>query len=207
MGVNTNYLGHVDIVPGLNKAEYDYLNAFSRTRRSVRPGGPYAVEPADPHSGDVDRYNAVNPGQPGYWCQWAPCPHGCCLSWNGHEKFYAGPAWLQYVIDHFLRAGAMARTSGDPQFVDFTFNHRVDGVIVGEQQDQRELFALDVVDGDVSTSILRRGDPVWGQAGFRDLSDRPWMDDEPRTEWSNDLQARVPICAEAQAKARGLGGW
>jgi hypothetical protein len=45
MGVSTNYLGHVEIVPSLNQAEYDYLHAFARSRRSYRPGGPYAVTP------------------------------------------------------------------------------------------------------------------------------------------------------------------
>jgi hypothetical protein len=93
MGVNTDYLGHVEIVPNLNQAEYDYLHAFARSRRSHRPGGPYAVSPEDPHTGngkrEVERYNQIADGQPGYWCQWVPCPHGCCLVWNGHEKFYA----------------------------------------------------------------------------------------------------------------------
>jgi hypothetical protein len=37
MGVSTNYLGHVEIVPSLNQAEYDYLHAFACTRRSYRP--------------------------------------------------------------------------------------------------------------------------------------------------------------------------
>jgi hypothetical protein len=62
--------------------------------------------------------------QPGYWCQWVPCPHGCCLVWNGHEKFYAGQAWLQYLIDHFLRRGAHAQTSGDPQFAELLLTTR-----------------------------------------------------------------------------------
>jgi hypothetical protein len=36
-------------MPSLNQAEYDYLHAFARSRRSYRPGGPYAVSPEDPH--------------------------------------------------------------------------------------------------------------------------------------------------------------
>ena len=131
MGANTHYLGHVDMVPPLNKAEYDYLMAFSESRRTARPGGPYAVTPKDPSTGsgaaDVDRYNSICAGQPGFWCQWTPCPHGCCLNWDGREKFHAGPAWLQYLIDHFLRPGALAQNSGDAQFADFTFDHQVNG--------------------------------------------------------------------------------
>jgi hypothetical protein len=45
MGVNTDYLGHVEIVPNLNQAEYDYLHAFARSRRSYRSGGPYVSYP------------------------------------------------------------------------------------------------------------------------------------------------------------------
>ena len=51
MGVNTDYLGHVEIVPNLNQAEYDYLHALARSRRSYRSGGPNAVIPEDPHDG------------------------------------------------------------------------------------------------------------------------------------------------------------
>ena len=146
MGVNTEYLGHVEIVPALNKAEHDYLIAFADSRRTVRPGGPYAVTPPDPDRGNSDaavrRYNLICDGQPGYWCQWTPCPHGCCLTWDGVEKFYAGQAWLQYLIDHFLRPGALAQRSGDPQFADFTFDHQLNGVVVGEQQNLRELFII-----------------------------------------------------------------
>jgi hypothetical protein len=53
MGVSTNYLGHFEIVPSLNQAEYDYLHAFARSRRSYRPEGPYAVSPEDPHAEGV----------------------------------------------------------------------------------------------------------------------------------------------------------
>jgi hypothetical protein len=72
VGVNTDYLGHVEIVPSLNQAEYDYLVAFARSRRSYRPGGPYAVIPEDPHTGsserEVERYNQIADGQPGFYC-------------------------------------------------------------------------------------------------------------------------------------------
>jgi hypothetical protein len=41
MGVNTDYLGHVEIVPNLSQAESDYQHAFARSRRSYRRAGPY----------------------------------------------------------------------------------------------------------------------------------------------------------------------
>ena len=207
MGVNTEYLGHVEIVPALNKAEYDYLMAFADSRRTVRPGGPYAVTPRDPDHGKSDaavrRYNQICDGQPGYWCQWTPCPHGCCLTWDGVEKFYAGQAWLQYLIDHFLRSGALAQRSGDRQFADFTFDHQLNGVVVGEQQDLRELFILWVNDCEISRSVLRPGDPDYGQPGYLGLDDRPWLPDKPRERWDNDLQSWVPVTR----LGRPSGGW
>jgi hypothetical protein len=180
VGVNTDDLGHVEIVPSLNQAEYDYLLAFVRSRRSYRSGGPYAVIPEDPHTGsnerEVQRYNQIADGQPGHWCQWIPCPHGCCLVWDGREKFYAGASWLQYLIEHFLRRGAKAQGSGDPQFGAFSFDHEMNGVIVGEQGDSRELFLLRVQQDEVTREILRPGDPTlpW-ESGFRGLDDRPWL--------------------------------
>ena len=83
MGVSTTYIGRVDIVPGLNQSEYDYLRAFAYSRRCFRPAGPYAVIPAHPDYGRgeqaVELSNKIADGQPGYWCQWRLCPHGCCL--------------------------------------------------------------------------------------------------------------------------------
>ena len=119
------------------------------------------------------------------------------------EKFYAGQAWLQYLIDHFLRPGALAQHSGDPQFADFTFDHQLNGVVVGENQDLRELFILWVNDGEVSRSVLRPGDPDYGQPGYLGLDDRPWLPDKPRERWDNDQQSWVPVTR----LGRPSGGW
>ena len=92
----------------------------------------YEVEPADPPTRttdiDTERHNSIAEGQPSLWCQWTPCPQGCCLGWDGHEKFYAGTLWMQ---------------------------------------DNRELFAIWVIDGEVSREVLRRGDPMpWDEPGW-----------------------------------------
>lgn len=123
MGVTTRYLGHVEISPPLDQAEYDSLRWFSRSRRSFREAGPYAVFPDDPHEeaptlhGDAaaERYNRLVEGRPSSWCQWVPCPRGCCLSWNGREKFYAGGSWLQYLIDHSFGPARWRRRTGTPR--------------------------------------------------------------------------------------------
>ena len=134
--------------------------------------------PADPEpgssDGEVDRYDSVVRGQPSLWCQWVPCSQGCCLSWNGHEKLYGGASWLQYLMDHFLRPGAEAASSRGRQFSGFTFDHRMDGIIAGRQEDTRELFLLRVEDSRLSQQVLRRGDPT------------PWDD------WWTSPRAGIP---------------
>jgi hypothetical protein len=203
MGVTTRYLGHISIDPPLNQDEYDYLRLFARSRRSFRDGGPYEVFPLDPGEeaptlhGDeaAERANRIADGQPGYWCQWVPCPRGCCLGWDGREKFYAGGAWLQYLIDHFLRPGAAAGATGGSWFRGFTFDHDLNGVVVGEQGDNRELFSLTVVHGDVVQTTLRRGEPMPWDAGYVEIPELPWLGHEA------SLEERERREAEARAVA------
>jgi hypothetical protein len=163
MGYTTDFVGHLDIEPGLNQDETEYLTAFARSRRFDRVEGPYAVpgNPAVDEYGTVpsERYNRVAPGQPQLWCQWVPCWDGCCLSFDGHEKFYAPDPWLTYLIDHFLRPGAHAASSGLSQFEHFTFDHHVDGMVIGCRRDTKELFAIVVENNRVATEILRPGGP------------------------------------------------
>ena len=163
MGYTTDYLGHIDIAPSLNEAELGYLDMFSRSRRWSRPGGPYAV-PSDPDADEAadsgDRaFNIPPEGQPGLWCDWVPCWDGCCLSFEGSERFYAPVPWLRYLIDHFLKPGATAAAGTDPRFVSFTFDHVLDGMVVGCRRDTKELFAVTVRHNVVRTEVLRRADP------------------------------------------------
>ena len=164
MGYTTDFIGHIDIEPGLNQDEIEYLTAFSESRRYDREDGPYAV-PGNPFAetrtgrGDIeiDRYNRVAPGQPELWCQWEPCWSGCCFSFDGTEKFYQPVRWMEYLIEHFLRPGALASTTRDPQFEHFTFDHRLDGIVVGCRRDTKRLFAITVTDNVVREEELRRG--------------------------------------------------
>ena len=69
MGYTTDFLGHIDISPGLNEAERSYLSAFGHTRRYDRGKGPYYVPPnpyADESGRDtVERRSTPPRGQPG----------------------------------------------------------------------------------------------------------------------------------------------
>jgi hypothetical protein len=86
---------------------------------------------------------------------------------------------------------ARARTSGDSQFAGFTFDREMNGVLVGEQGDNRELFLLRVEANEVTKDILRRGDPVlpW-EPGYRGLDDRPWLVGE--RPWRSSLDSPAP---------------
>jgi hypothetical protein len=163
MGYTTDFIGHIDIDPPLHDVEIAYLSAFSASRRCERPGGPYVV-PGNPlaesHSDfDGDAYNRSAEGQPGQWCDWVPCWDGCCLTFNGNEKFYSPVGWMRYLIAHFLKPGARASRTGDEQFRGFTFDHRLDGMIVGCRRDNKELYAIVVSNNRVRERVLRPADP------------------------------------------------
>lgn len=163
MGHTTDFIGHIDIAPSLNSDEIAYLTAFSESRRCERPGGAYAV-PGNPRAEDSsafsgDSYGRTPVGQPGLWCDWVPCWDGCCLAFNGAEKFYSPVAWLRYLIDHFLRPEAHASASDDPLFQHFTFDHVLDGTVVGCRRDNKELFAITVARNQVQEKTIRPADP------------------------------------------------
>jgi len=163
MGFTTDFIGHIDIDPGLNEAELAYLDAFRKSRRFDRPGGPYEV-PGNPYiderlTSSSVAYNRPAFGQPQLWCQWQPCWGGCCLAFDGNEKFYEPVRWLRYLIDHFLRPGAAASRSGLASFEEFTFDHRLEGLVVGCRRDNKQLYGIRVTDNVVSTEVLRPADP------------------------------------------------
>ncbi len=103
-------------------------------------------------------FNEAAPGQPGLHCDWVPCWGGCCLAYNGYERFYDPTAWMRYLIDHFLRPDAHASKSGLPSFGRFTFDHRCDGVIAGCRRDDKELFLIRVEDNEVREEVLPPAD-------------------------------------------------
>ncbi|HET6560281.1 MAG TPA: hypothetical protein VFG72_00250 [Marmoricola sp.] len=162
MGYTTDFIGHIDIDPPLNIDEERYLLAFARSRHFDREEGPYAVDanPAAASSDGVptERYNRSGPGQPGLWCGWEPCWDGCCISHDGMEKFYASVRWLEYLIDHFLRPGAVAADSPLPYFEGFTFDHRLDGIVAACRRDNKELYVIRVDDNKVCEEVLRPAD-------------------------------------------------
>jgi len=82
-------------------------------------------------------------------------------AWAGTaEKPYAGADWLRYLIDTFLRPGAAARTDRSGRFDGFTFDHHLDGALVGSVSESGALVLLRIDDGDVSEVGLLAPDPT-----------------------------------------------
>lgn len=166
----------------------DYLTAFGQSRRWDRAGGPYQVpdNPSDddvvvgapdPQTGipssrgpisvgsDTPRFSRTAAGQPQLYCQWVPCPDGCCLSYDGREKFYEPTAWMRYLINHFLKPGAAASRSGQDCFEEFTFDHELNSVMAACRRDTRRLWVIRVARNRVTERDLVPGVPessVWG---------------------------------------------
>jgi hypothetical protein len=172
MGLRTDYLGHVRIGPVLSPAEVDFLKSFNRTRH-CRDRTPLDVaeHPTDNEpTGDTQSYNGVAPGMPGLWCPWTCCDEGCCLRWDGGEKPYAPDQWLGYLIDTFLRPGAALADDPTGLRHGLTFDHVLNGMLVGERRETSELFALEVLDNEVVRRTLlpgREGVDEWGYGSER----------------------------------------
>lgn len=156
MGYETEFTGSVQVVPPLNTAEIGFLARFAYTRRMDRANGPYFVDGTgyagqgrDP---DIRDFNKPPEGQPGLWCKWEASPDGSRIAWNRNEKFYDAAEWMSYLIEHFLRPGALAsgpRVDGwvyPEAFGEFTFDHVVNGRIDAEGEEPEDVWRIEVLD-------------------------------------------------------------
>ena len=157
MGYTTDFTGCVRIEPPLNAAEAEFLQRFADSRRMRYVEGPYVVDESRPVT--EDGYNLPSDGQPGLWCQWVPCEGvaddnrvhpAAALEWDQGEKFYESAEWMKYLIDHFLKPGAVAE--GQPGFEAFTFDHVVNGVIEAQGEYPDDKWKLIVNDNVVKTA-------------------------------------------------------
>lgn len=163
MGYTTDFAGRIEIEPALNADEIAYLNKFSESRRMDRENGPYFVD-GDGYAGqdngpdEVYSHNNPHPSQPGLWCQWVPTDDGTALEWNGHEKFYNGPEWMQCLIDHFVGSAPAAKAE-----LPFLQGHVCNGTISAQGEDPGDAWLLIVKDNQVFVQDLVHtayGDPI-----------------------------------------------
>lgn len=165
MGYTTYFTGEINIDPPLNPTEIAYLEQFAGTRRMNRSNGPYFIGGegfcGQGDNGDVIDHNQPDKSQPGLWCQWIPGSDGECLVWDDGEKFYHAGEWMEYIIDHFLRASALAVQSGDPQFKDFQ-PHICNGTIEASGEESGDIWRIVVTDNDV---MVEQAEICWPYNG------------------------------------------
>lgn len=167
MGYTTDFSGHVTITPPLNADEIAYLKRFADTRHMNYVRGPYITDEdarrIDQGRGFVGDNDPCD-GQPGLYCQWIPTDDGTGLRWDGGEKFYDSVEWMRYLINVFLRPDAILRnelvTNAYPdrfyadEFVNFTFDHVVNGVIEAQGEETSDHWWLIVKDNEVTVREL-----------------------------------------------------
>jgi hypothetical protein len=70
--------------------------------------------------------------------KWEPTEDGTAIKWNGLEKFYDSTEWMTYLIDTFLKPGALLASElaspvpgrhYPPELRHFSFDHELNGVI------------------------------------------------------------------------------
>ena len=164
MGYDTDFFGEVAVAPPLNQAERAYLDKFAQTCRMDRERGPYFVDGTGSfgQGPDPDIRDSTRPpdGQPGFWCQWIPNEDGSALEWDRGEKFYEADQWMAYLIAHFLKPGAEASKTDEPQFAEFTFDHVLDGEIEAQGEEPVDMWLLRVRSNQVT---VLQGRVVYGE--------------------------------------------
>lgn len=151
----TSFLGRFDVDPCLNPAEIEWLRAYAQS--PVFPAGtdPYVV-PMNPKAARLG--HEAGDAQESH-CDWEPCLDGCCLLWKGGSETRDFGVDPQYIVDHFLRPGAHAASTGRADFQAFTFDHRVSGIVAAEDGETRELYLLVADDNVIEERTLVPGDP------------------------------------------------
>src|SRR5690606_24127779 len=127
-------------------------------RRMNRKNGPYFVAgTGDYGQGDdpgIINFNQPPEGQPGLWCQWVPTGDGTATVWDGGENFYDSDDWMEYIIDHFLKPGALAKD----KLPFLQANHICNGNIDAQGEETDDRWRLVVKNNKVS---VKRGRVVY----------------------------------------------
>lgn len=165
MGFNTTYIGHLTITPHLNPAEVQWLLGFADWGGLV-DSDPFSM-PMNPRAELAAAFRSAGGsvagrrGIPYGVRDWIVCEHGDRIQWRHAEKSNDAEFALPFMVRHFLGPEALAKTTGSPDFADFTFDHRIDGVIAGVRNDTDELFLLRVVNSEIRRETLVPGTSVW----------------------------------------------
>ncbi len=155
MGYTTTFSGQFKVTPPLSAAEVSYIKKFGDTRRMNRRNGPYFVEGSgfagQGRDEDIIDFNCPPKGQPGLWCQWAPTEDGNFIEWDGSEKFYNAEEWITYLIEHFIKPGALA-VGKVPGIVG---GHKVNGTVDAAGEEPGDLWRIVIKDNVVERHDAR----------------------------------------------------
>ncbi len=121
------------------------------TRRMDCEQGPYYVDRGrgagqDESDPGIRDYNTPPEGQPGLWCRWVPTEDGTAIEWSGDDKFYDADEWMPYLIDHFLKPGAL----GSGQLPFLQANHTMNGTIKAQGEDMDDRWKIVVKNNEVT---------------------------------------------------------
>lgn len=170
MGYSTAYLGALRIEPPLNSQETAWLRAYQRSARSLQDD-PYSV-PMNPGvipqdhpevfqlKGGGSSFSAASQSGGPSPCDWRPSTDGKWLHWVKSEKSNNAIPTLQFLINHFLRPGALAQGDGRAAFEAFTFDHVANGTIAAERDDG-ELFLIVAEENELERTVLVQGLGLW----------------------------------------------
>ena len=166
MAYDTHYLGHIQVRPALNEAEFSYLTAFAEKLHEVGTGALYDVpdNPLAPRENAQEGWRVIERREdvPDAVCSWTPSCHGECLVIRDDDGQHRQAArWLQFLYDHFLRQGGLAEESGMEEFGEFTFNHTLDAVVAAHRSDSGELWLIRPEGDLIVEETVWHGDPDW----------------------------------------------
>jgi hypothetical protein len=122
------HVGHLDVTPALTRAEIAYLQDGAFKDESGRLAC-------------------------GWSCPWMPTPDGRRLIHSAQNTDPEPSAWLRYLIAELLRPGASR--SFRKELMGFSFDHHLDGMVVGCRSGNGELFAITAKNNRVRERVLR----------------------------------------------------
>jgi hypothetical protein len=166
MAFSTHFLGHIQVRPALNDAEFAYLTAFAETPHVVEDPHRYFVSdnPRAPRDVGPRGYRVLERRDdlPDVFCPWVPSCHGECLvvdDMDGQARDAA--KWLQFVFDQFLKPGAEASRSGLDEFAPFTFDHRLDAAVAAHRSDSGRLWLIRPEGDEITEEVVWWGEFAW----------------------------------------------
>jgi hypothetical protein len=87
-------------------------------------------------------------------CPWAPSPDGKHLTVRAADEPDDCARWLRHVIRQFFRPASPLAKRPSPAFKRFTFDHRVNGMVVVRRPDLELLWSITARDNRVSARLL-----------------------------------------------------